>query len=141
MRPRRAAHCYRCGFYWYPRKAKVRICARCKSPYIDRPKLRIPTYGSGMGIGDVIGPKRETVLRLAKKFGANNVRVFGSVARNEASPGSDVDLLVDPVRPRFDPVELTLRLEKVLGRNVDLVTETSLHWFVQPQVIAEAVPL
>jgi predicted nucleotidyltransferase len=117
------------------------MCARCKSRYFGLPKLRIPTYGSGLGIEEIIGARRVAVLRLAKRFGARNVRVFGSVARREATETSDVDLLVDPVRSRFDSISLVLHLQEVLGRDVDLVSEKALHWFVQPQVVAEAVPL
>jgi hypothetical protein len=135
------AHCYRCGRYWFPRKARVRICARCKSPYFDIPKLRIPTYGSGLGIADLIGGKRAAVLQLARKYGATNVRIFGSVARKQATERSDIDILVDPARRRFDPIRLAIRLERLLNRKVDVVSEDSLYWLVQPQVIAEAVPL
>jgi len=50
---------------------------------------------SGLGIDDVIGDKRQAVLELAEKHGARNIRVFGSVARGEAGPDSDIDLLVE----------------------------------------------
>lgn len=135
-------HCYRCGYVWTPRRARVRICARCKSRYYWYPKPRIPTYGGGLGINDVIGPRREEALRLARRHGAGNVRVFGSVARREATAESDLDLLVDRIRgTAYRPVDLTLQLTRLLGRRVDLATESSLHWLVQPRVIAEAVPL
>jgi uncharacterized protein len=117
------------------------MCARCKSPYFDTPRLRVPRYGSGLGIQEVIGKKRSTILRIARRYGARNVRIFGSVARSEATTSSDIDLLVDPVRSRFDPVRLGLRLDELLRRHVDVVSERSLHWFIQPQVVAEAVPL
>lgn len=94
-----------------------------------------------MGIEQVIGPHRALVLRLARRYGAGEVRVFGSVARREATLASDVDLLVSPVRGRYDPISLVLELKRLLGRKVDVVSERSLHWFVQPQVVAEAVPL
>ena len=138
---RTAAHCYRCGYYWYPRKARVRICARCKSPYFATPRLRLPTYGSGLGIDQVIGDRRSELLRLVRRFGAREARVFGSVARREATLASDVDILVDSTGRRFDPVSLGIELKRLLGRRVDVVSESSLHWFVQPQVIAEAIPL
>ena len=48
-----------------------------------------------MGIGEVLGPKRAAVLELAERRGVYNVRVFGSVARGEAGPDSDIDFLVD----------------------------------------------
>jgi uncharacterized protein len=117
------------------------MCARCKSPYFDTPKLRVPTYGSGKGIEEVIGQKRDRILQLARSYGARNVRVFGSVARRQATDASDVDLLVDPIRYRYDAVSLALRLGDLLGRRVDIVAEQGLHWLVQPQVIAEAIPL
>jgi uncharacterized protein len=139
--PRSAAHCYRCGYYWFPRRRRVRICARCKSPYFDTPTLRVPSYGSGLGIDQVIGGRRAEVLRLAKLHGASEVRVFGSVARKEATRASDVDILVSSAGRSFDPISLSLGLKALLGREVDLVSEGSLHWFIQPQVIAEAVPL
>ena len=69
------------------------------------------------------------------------MRVFGSVARKEATESSDVDILVEPDRRGFDRWGLTVELKKLLGREVDLVPERSLHWLVQPQVIAEAIPL
>ena len=119
----------------------MRICARCKSPYFETPRLRVPTYGSGLGIDQVVGDRRAQVLRLAERYGAEEVRVFGSVARREATLASDVDILVAPAGPRFDPVTLSIKLEQVLGRSVDLVSEDALHWFIQPQVVAEAVPL
>lgn len=142
MASRRAAeHCYRCGYYWYPRKGRARICARCKSPYFATPKLKVPTYGSGLGVNQIIGNHGPELLRLVRRFGAREARVFGSVARREATLASDVDILVDSRGSRFDPFSLAIELRQLLGRRVDVVTESSLHWFVQPQVIAEAIPL
>lgn len=134
-------HCYRCGNSWTPRLRVVRICPRCKSPYFDIPRIRIPSYGRGLGVDAVVGEKRAEVLRLARLYGAKEVRVFGSIARREGTPASDLDLLVTPSRRRFDPISLRLALQDLLGRKVDVVSEQALHWFVQPQVIAEAVPL
>ena len=94
-----------------------------------------------MGIDQVIGTNRGRVLQLAERFGADDVRIFGSVARKEATLASDIDILVSPLGRQYDPISLALALKKLLGREVDLVSEESLHWLVQPQVIAEAVPL
>jgi uncharacterized protein len=125
-----------------PRRHRVRICARCKTPYFDTPRVRVPHYGSGLGVKEVIGPSRATILRLVRRFGATNPRVFGSVARREATPTSDVDILVDvPEESRFRPIDLSLALRRTLGRPVDLVVERDLFWLVQPAVVAEAVPL
>jgi uncharacterized protein len=142
MARRDETHCYRCGYVWTPRRSRVRICARCKSPSYWLPKLRIPTGGSGLGIADLIGAKRARVLRLARNHGATNLRIFGSVARREATAESDIDVLVDRATDRrFDQLGLALSLAKTLGRDVDLTAEDDLFWLVQPQVVAEAVPL
>jgi uncharacterized protein len=138
---REMAHCYRCGYSWFPRRGDVRRCAHCKSRYFDVPKLRVPTYGGGLGVTEIFGAKRAKIIRIARKYGATNVRVFGSVARSQATTSSDIDLLVDPIRGRFRLVDLALALTHELGRRVDVVSEGSLHWFVQPSAIVEAVPL
>ena len=69
--------------------------------------------------------------------------VFGSVRRAEATPQSDVDLIVAWRRPvsLLHRAGLCADLERILGRNVDLVNEGGLHWAIEPQVMAEAVPL
>jgi len=78
----------------------------------------------GVGI-DALAERRQEILALADKYGAYNVRVFGSVARGEAGPDSDVDLLVS-VREgvsMFDLVGLWLDLQDLLGCEVSLVTD------------------
>ncbi len=87
--------------------------------------------------------KRSEILQIANQHGATNVRVFGSVARGEAGPDSDIDLLVefDADRDLFDHVALIQELEVLLGRKVDVVTENSLHWYIRDRIIEEAVAL
>ncbi|MDI6449386.1 nucleotidyltransferase family protein [Anaerobaca lacustris] len=96
-----------------------------------------------MGIGEVIGDKREAILALAAKYGASNVRVFGSVAEGNADEASDVDFLVDmePGRSLFDMGGLLMDLQDLLGRKVDVVTEAGLHWYIRDRVIQQARPL
>ncbi len=96
-----------------------------------------------MGISELLKDKREEILRIAAKHGARNVRVFGSVARGEAGPNSDLDLLVDvgPTHTSFFPGGLLADLEDLLGRKVDIVTEEALHWYIRERVLNEAVPL
>ena len=96
-----------------------------------------------MGIEEIVGTKREAILRLAAQHGAHNVRVFGSVAKGEAGPSSDVDFLVDmePARSLFDRVELLAALRELLGRQVDVVTEDSLYWLLRRRILREARPL
>ena len=95
-----------------------------------------------MGIDELLGGKREAILRLADKHGAYNVRVFGSVVRGEAGPTSDVDFVVD-VQPWVGLEFLGLwdELEDLLGRKVDLITEQSLKPRIRERILREAVAL
>ena len=96
-----------------------------------------------MGIEERLKAKREDILRVASQRGAYNVRIFGSVARGEAGPQSDVDVLVDlqPGRSLFDLGGLLMDLQDLLACKVDVVTEGGLHWYIRDQVLKEAVPL
>jgi predicted nucleotidyltransferase len=87
--------------------------------------------------------KREEILSVALRHGASNVKVFGSVIRGEANPSSDIDFLVafEDGRSLFDMIGLKQDLEEMLDRNVDIVTDESLHWYIRDQVLNEAVPL
>lgn len=139
-------HCYRCGYSWVPRGRVVRICPTCKSRYWDEPRIRIPRGGGGLGIKEILDPHRKAILRIGRRYGSREIRVFGSVARGSASPTSDVDLLVDfdyekKVRSSLRSIDMAIELEKVLGRTVEVVTEQALRWDIHPQVIAESVPL
>ncbi len=82
-------------------------------------------------------------MRIVKRHGAYNPRVFGSVARGEAGPESDVDLLVDMGSDHtpFFPGGLIADLEDLLGRKVRVVTPSAPHWYIRDRVLAEAVPL
>lgn len=87
--------------------------------------------------------KRQDILRIAAQHGAYNVRIFGSVLHGEAGPDSDVDFLVEmePDRSLFDLGGLLMDLQALLGREVDVVTEKALHWYIRDRVIQEAQPL
>ena len=93
-----------------------------------------------MGISEIIGDKRKEILSLAAKYGASNVRVFGSVAQGAANENSDVDFLVEleSGRSLFDLGGLLMALQELLGRNVDVVTEKGLHWYIKERVLSEA---
>lgn len=99
--------------------------------------------GGGTATLHTLRAERDRILRLAEKRGAHNVRVFGSVARGDAGPESDIDFLVD-VRPGTSLLDLgglLVDLEELLGRHVDVVTERGLREPTRRRVLEEAVPL
>ena len=96
-----------------------------------------------MTITELRTASKPEILRLAARYGARNVRVFGSVVRGESDEHSDVDFLVDlePGRSLFDLGGLLIALERLLGRPVDVVTEKGLRPRIREQVRASAVEL
>jgi predicted nucleotidyltransferase len=96
-----------------------------------------------MTLRALIHERREEILRIAARHGARNVRVFGSVARGEAGPESDIDLLIEagPITSSWFPAGLILDLEELLGRKVDIVTEKGLNRNLRERVLREAIPL
>jgi predicted nucleotidyltransferase len=96
-----------------------------------------------MTASDIVREKREEILAIARKHGASNVRVFGSVARGEADEQSDIDLLVDLAAGRslFDLGALVMELNESIGRHVDVVTEGGIRSRIRDRIVAEAVPL
>jgi uncharacterized protein len=97
----------------------------------------------GLGIQEIIGDKRDAILDLASRYGASNVRVFGSVARGEADPDSDVDLLMQfPERTSiFDIVGLWQDLSHLLQREVDLLPDHPDGGPITQKARDESVPL
>jgi len=87
--------------------------------------------------------RRDEILEIAARHGARTVRVFGSVVRGEETTGSDIDLLVEfePGRSLLDHIALAQDLQDLLGRDVGVMTEKGLHWFIRDRVCQEAVPL
>jgi predicted nucleotidyltransferase len=87
---------------------------------------------------------RENILAIAAKHGAFNVRIFGSVARGEDTPDSDIDLLIDydieKTTPWF-PVGLIRDLETLLQTKVDVVTVEGLKNRIRDQVLQESINL
>ncbi len=96
-----------------------------------------------MELSIILKQKREKVLETAARFGASNVRVFGSVARGEVDESSDIDLLVnmEPGRSLMDLGGLLVELQELLGTEVDLVTEKGLRPRIREQVLKDAIPL
>jgi predicted nucleotidyltransferase len=80
---------------------------------------------------------------VAALHGAGNVQLFGSVARGEDTPESDVDLLVDVTGDTSPMVsgELVADLEQLLGQRVQVVIRRSLSPLIRDAVLREAAPL
>jgi len=87
--------------------------------------------------------RRKEILELASRNGAENVRVFGSVARGEERPDSDIDFLVNlqSGRSLLDLARLLRELKALLGRDVDVVTEAGLRTRIKQRVLKEARPI
>jgi len=87
--------------------------------------------------------QRQALFALAARYGATNVRVFGSTVRGEETPESDVDFLVDmPIGASlYDLIEMTMEIETLLERRADVVTERGLNPLLRERILAEAKPL
>lgn len=88
--------------------------------------------------------RREEILAIASKHGAFNVRVFGSVARGEETENSDIDFLINYDINKISswfPVGLIHDLEDLLGRKVDVVTETGLKERIRDRVLRDCILL
>jgi predicted nucleotidyltransferase len=96
-----------------------------------------------MTLPERVAAKREEIVLVAARHGARDIRLFGSVARGEAGPDSDVDFLVEMEQGRslLDRINLRLELERLLGCRVDVVSEKALRTRILGRVLAEAVPL
>lgn len=91
----------------------------------------------------VLRQKRSQILELVARHGADNVRIFGSVARSEDRPDSDIDMLVSPGpnTSAWFPAGLVLDLQTLLGRKVEVVTDKGLNIHLRSQVLKEAIRL
>jgi uncharacterized protein len=89
---------------------------------------------------ELLKTQREQILFLANKYGAYDVRIFGSLARGEARPDSDIDFLVklEAGRSMLDLARLLRELQSLLGFNVDIVTEAGLRPRIRSEVLKEA---
>ena len=95
-----------------------------------------------MHIEELIHQRRDEIQRIAAEHGVTRLRVFGSVARGEAWPDSDLDLLIEvgPTTNSWFPAGLIMDLEQLLGCRVDVVTEQALSPRLREAVLRDARP-
>ena len=91
----------------------------------------------------MIESHREALHALARRHGVRSIKVFGSMARDDADAFSDVDMLVEtaPDTSGFVLGALLMDAQDLLGRRVDVVTEKSLHPLMRDRILSEAQPL
>jgi hypothetical protein len=96
-----------------------------------------------MAYKTLLRKNRRKILETAARYGASNVRVFGSVARGTEDEVSDIDFLVNlaPDRSLFDLGGLLYELQQILGVEVDVVTEEGLRARIRDRVLAESEEL
>lgn len=96
-----------------------------------------------MSVSNIIKNRREEIINIAKKNGAKNVRVFGSMSRGEGSAQSDLDIIVEMQSGSslLDIIAIKQDIEDLLGRKVDVVTEASISPYIRDEVLKEAVNL
>lgn len=91
----------------------------------------------------LVDDRRDEIKAIVARHHGRSVAIFGSVARGDERPGSDVDFLVEPLpgaRP-FEILTIGVELEEVLGVKVDVGTPDSLRRSLRDEILAEAVPL
>lgn len=99
--------------------------------------------GENVGLADLLLAKRNDILSLAVRYKAYNVRVFGSVARGNSRPDSDIDFLVD-FRPDYslaDHIGLETALENLLGHKVEVAAAANLREELRDHIIQTAQPI
>jgi hypothetical protein len=87
--------------------------------------------------------KREAILEIARRYGAHDVRIFGSVARGENTEASDVDIVVrfESGRTLLDHAGLIGQLEDLLGVKVDVIDADGMRPRFRAVVEKESLPL
>lgn len=112
-----------------------------KEKYLERGKIYLSE--KDMEIKKLLKAKRAEIIKIAAQYGASNIRIFGSVARGEATEDSDIDFLMDIQvgRSLLNRIALIQDLEDLLDRKVDVAKPETLHECIREQVLKEAIPL
>ncbi len=97
--------------------------------------------GAAVGKNETLALLREHKPVLAERFGVVDLALFGSTARDEAGPDSDIDILITFKRPLRSKQYFGAwhYLEDLLGRPIDFVTDREMRAELRPQVEAEAI--
>lgn len=92
---------------------------------------------------EILRNRRDEICAAGAEYGARYIRLFGSVARGEDGPESDVDFLVrfEPGTTLLDQAGLIIEFERLLGRKVDVVSDRGLKERIRDRVLREATPL
>ena len=85
----------------------------------------------------------DQIVSIASQYKIFNVKLFGSVLREEENAESDIDFLVEcgDDCSLFDLISLKYDLEEILGRKIDVVTPDSAHWTLRDKILQEARPI
>lgn len=96
-----------------------------------------------MNTVDLLAQLKPKIAEVARKYGASNVRVFGSAARGEDRADSDIDILVslDRGRTLLDLVGLEQDLTKLLERRVDVVVDGGISRYIEHRILSEAIAI
>jgi predicted nucleotidyltransferase len=107
-------------------------------------KAILPTHPTQAMLLDQIREKKPAIDHLVGQFGARRLRVFGSVARGDEGPDSDIDFVVE-FSHGYDllaqRLPLTRELSDLLGRPVDLIPEHELNRYLRDDILKEAIDL
>lgn len=106
-------------------------------------QIAITSAGNNIPTLADLRARRDQIIAIARKYGASNVRVFGSVARGDATSNSDVDLLVTfPKNYKLlDHAALLMDIKTLLGMSVDVSVEANLNDAFRDKILKDAVPL
>jgi len=96
-----------------------------------------------MNIDEILKNKRDEILKISHRYGAKNIRIFGSIVRGEIKEKSDVDFLIELESDRslLDIIAMRQDLEDLLDCKVDVVTEAAISPYIRDEVLGQVVRL
>lgn len=105
--------------------------------------MRPSNWGVMFAMDELLKKNKQQIIKIATQHGAQSVRIFGSHARNQNHPESDLDLLVTLAdgRTLLDLIAIKQDLEDILNCRVDVTTEDALSPYVRDQILNEAIVL